>query len=202
MMIQEFEIRTGFYPTAAMYKVIEEYYYKFKGSKDDFCKAFKANDGGLAEEIRKAANLAEYEAGKERAAETVRRDAEVADLQKQIEKLKADLDRAEGWEAHEVSRMSQDRYEHLHSSGREMTDEEAQEYVAEEFGFAPDKVKILREIPTYQIDKDKTRIRKNGKVSRPPVYDATDWLYIRFNVRGNVTWQYEAVNGELYQYCD
>ena len=35
--------------------------------------------------------------------------------------------------------------------------------------------------------------------TREPLYNATDWNYIRFNV-GNL--QYEMINGELEQYCD
>ena len=35
--------------------------------------------------------------------------------------------------------------------------------------------------------------------TREPIYNATDWNYIRFNV---ANLQYEMINGELEQYCD
>ena len=38
MMIREFVDRTGFEPTATEYAAIEEKYYSFDGSKDEFCK--------------------------------------------------------------------------------------------------------------------------------------------------------------------
>ena len=41
MMIREFVDRTGFEPTATEYAAIEEKYYSFDGSKDEFCKAGK-----------------------------------------------------------------------------------------------------------------------------------------------------------------
>jgi len=34
------------------------------------------------------------------------------------------------------------------------------------------------------------------------LYNATDWNYIRFNVRGNVTMSYEMYNGELKFFAD
>lgn len=41
MMIEEFEQRTGCFPSSAEYKAIEAAYMEFDGDKDEFCKAYK-----------------------------------------------------------------------------------------------------------------------------------------------------------------
>lgn len=199
MMLQEFEDRTGCYPTVEMYEEIERRYIEFNGDKDTFCEMYKKNHDGLAEGIQRDANMKVLNERRKLEAELKGKDMEIAELKKRIERLEAQVERMEGWTAHEISEMSQERYEELRRDGQEMTDSAAREYIADEFGFAPDRVKILREIPTYQIDAKKTRIRKNGTVSRPPMYSATDWNYIRFDCAG---WQREVVNGELYEYAD
>ena len=59
MQRQEFEQRTGIYPTESFYKVIEELYMDFEGDKETFCAAYKENRESLAERIRDAANKKE-----------------------------------------------------------------------------------------------------------------------------------------------
>lgn len=204
MLIQEFAERTGFFPTAAMYEIIEKRYTEFDGNKDAFCAAYKANKDGIAESIQREASMAEIKAQQEHKAEVGSKDKEIEGLKKQIERLKEDLERAAGWKEYEVSKMSQERFDKLAlmSDTETMTDDEAAKFIEQEFGFSASRVTIFREIPTYQaseIGGGCKRIRKAGTVSRPPVYNATDWNYIRFNC---VNWQYEIVNGELYQYCD
>lgn len=54
MMIREFVDRTGFEPTATEYAAIEEKYYSFDGSKDEFCKAW-VKDGGIQRLTRQRA---------------------------------------------------------------------------------------------------------------------------------------------------
>lgn len=46
MMMSEFIERTGFEPTGAEYREIEEAYYDFDGDKDQFCKKW-VKDGGI-----------------------------------------------------------------------------------------------------------------------------------------------------------
>ena len=53
MMIEEFEKRTGFYPTQVQYEAIERAYMDFNGDKDAFCKAYKKNADGMAERIQR-----------------------------------------------------------------------------------------------------------------------------------------------------
>lgn len=184
MMIREFEERTGFFPTATMYKFIEAEYMEFAGDKDAFCAAYKANKDGIAGRIQRKAVAAECKAERQQVADLTRRDIEIDSLKKQIERLKADLDRAEGWTDHEVSQMSQKRFDELKTAGgtQEFTEAEAANFIASEFGFSISKIKVLREIPKYQaceIGSGFKKIRKNGTVDRPPVYNATDWNYIR-----------------------
>ena len=57
MMLEEFEKRTGYFPTLEEYEAIEQAYMSFDGDKDAFCKAYKKNEGGLAEKIQHKANL-------------------------------------------------------------------------------------------------------------------------------------------------
>ena len=49
MLKQEFSDRTGFYPSADMYAIIENKYLEMDVGKDRFCKMYKNNDEGLAE---------------------------------------------------------------------------------------------------------------------------------------------------------
>ena len=62
MMIEEFEKRTGFYPTLVQYEAIERAYMDFDGDKDAFCKAYKKNADGMAERIQREVNMATFKA--------------------------------------------------------------------------------------------------------------------------------------------
>lgn len=198
MMIKEFENLTGIFLTAEMYKVIEKRYMEFDGDKEAFCKAFKKNAGGLAESIQQEANRTNFYKEREHQGEITRRDIEIERLKKELERAQQKIDREQEWQPHECSNMSQDRYEKLAKTGKRMTETAAANYIEEEFGFRADRVKVFEEIPAYQINRHR-QIRRNGTVKRSPVYDATDWNYIRFNCGA---WQYEVVNGQLYQYYD
>ena len=77
MMIEEFEKRTGFYPTLVQYEAIERAYMDFDGDKDAFCKAYKKNADGMAERIQREVNMAAFKAQNAQAAEIASRDAEI-----------------------------------------------------------------------------------------------------------------------------
>lgn len=198
MMIEEFEKLTGIFPTQGMYKIIEKRYMEFDGDKTEFCKAFKKNADGLAESIQRESNEMTFKAARKHQAELAQRNIEIERLKKELERAKETIDREQEWQPYEASNMSQDRYENLAKAGKGMTVAAAANYIEEEFGFRADRVKVFEEIPAYQINRHR-QIRKNGTVKRSPVYDATDWNYIRFDCGA---WQYEVVNGQLYQYCD
>lgn len=191
MMMSEFIDRTGFEPTAKEYAKIEEAYYDFDGDKDSFCKAF-VKDGGArklckarAVEIDRLNSLlleSEWQYKKD-----------MADREKRIDELTAELDRELEWKPSTGigTNMEQSRYEKLASAGRAMTDEEAKAFIA------PEKIRILHEVSTYEVNK-RRRLRKSDTFDRAPVYEATDWNYVRFDC---ACFMYELVNGELRFYC-
>ncbi len=197
MMMSEFVERTGFQPTADEYDQIESAYYAFDGDKDAFCKAFVEQGGEMkiykarANEIaRLRSQMLEIEKEHKK---------EVADRDRRINKLTAELDRELEWKPSTGTgtNMEQSRYEKLASSGCVMTDEEAKAFIADECGFAPEKIRILHEASTYEVNKH-LRLRKSGTFDRAPVYEATDWNYVRFDC---ACFMYELVNGELRFYC-
>ena len=209
MMLQEFEQRTGFYPTQVQYEAIERAYMDFDGDKDAFCKAYKKNADGIAERVQHEANTDAFRLEQHHAAELQRREAEIKNRDAEIERLKVLLDRELEWKPCEGcgTNMAQDRYEELLASCTSqngdphvMGEAEARRLVADEFGFSPEKIEIITTVHTYEVNKHR-QLRKAAAYTRQPLYDATDWNYVRFNVRGaGSTWMYEMVNGELETY--
>ena len=197
MMISEFIERTGFEPTASEYAKIEKAYYDFNGNKDEFCKAFVKNGGekkiykARAEEIAQLkSQLVEMEK---------QHKSEMEAREKQIAELNADLDRELEWKPCDGSgtNMTQERYEHLANCGQVMSDEEAKEFIADECGFDPEKIHILHEVNTYEVNKHR-RLRVAGTFDRAPMYESTDWNYIRCDC---ACFMYKFINGQLCFYC-
>lgn len=197
MMISEFIERTGFEPTASEYAKIEKAYYDFNGNKDEFCKAFVKNGGekkiykARAEEIAQLkSQLVEMEK---------QHKTEMEAREKQINDLTAELDRELEWQPSTGTgtNMSQSDYDHLANCGKLMTDEEAKTFIADECGFDPEKIHILHEINTYEVNKHRC-LRVAGTFDRAPVYESSDWNYIRFDC---ACFMYEFINGQLCFYC-
>ena len=189
MMINEFEARTGIYPTTDLYRIIEEYYYEFDGDKDEFCEAYKNNTDGLAEEITHKANI-------DAALFSKKQKAAIDSLKIEVEKLAKQLEKEQEWTAYEIpENVRQDCYTDLRdeSSTRTLTDEEAKAYIADDYGFDPDRITILHSVPIYERNRHAV-LRKIGEHERLPLYNATDWNYIRFDC-GRMS--YELDNGEL-----
>lgn len=200
MMLEEFEQRTGFYPTLVQYAAIERAYMEFNGDKDAFCKAYKKNAGGIAERIQREVNLDTIKQEREQAAELARLGAE-------IERLKKELEREQEWKPYEdTHNISHAEYTKLAESvpsgaAHYMTDTEALDWICCEFGFDRSKVTILHEINEYEINRH-SHLRQTGKkIDRRPIYCATDYHYIRFNV-GRGEWQWEAWNGQIRPFWD
>ena len=186
MMLEEFESRTGFYPTHDLYSRIEAAYMESGLDKDTFCAAYKENRDGIAEAIARAAAF---------------RESEIKKLQDQVAQLTKQLDRELEWKPYELSQnVPQADYAKL-ANGAEnglcahyMTDEEAIRWICDEFDFDPAKITIIHEVPEYEINRHH-QLRKTGKMyDRRPVYCATDYHYIRFNTKH---WFYEVWNGQL-----
>ena len=197
MMMSEFVERTGFQPTADEYEQIEDAYYNFDGDKDAFCKAFVEQGGELKIYKARADEIARLRSQMLEVEKQLKKD--VADRDRRIEELTAELDRELEWKPSTGTgtNMEQSRYEKLASSGRVMTDEEAKAFITDECGFAPEKIRILHEASTYEVNKH-LRLRVAATFDRAPVYDATDWNYVRFDC---ASFMYELVNGELQFYC-
>lgn len=192
MMIEEFEKLTGIYPSAEAYTVIESYYLDYPGTKQDFCKAFRGNTDGLAQQIQRELNSIHWK--KERDSKATH-----AKMASEIETLKKQLEREQEWRPYEdTDNVQQADYEKLLTAGdtKVMTDDEAKDLLYNWFGFAKEKVQILRSIPTYEVNRHR-QLRKVGEQQRAPLYNATDWNYIRFNC-GRIS--YELYNDDLRPY--
>lgn len=205
MMLSEFVERTGFEPMPAEYAKIEEAYCGFNGDKDAFCKAFVAGDG-------------EKKIYQARAAEIDRLNGKILDMDKTFQQsnteyerrlaaLRAELDRELEWKPYEFTKnISQAEYAELakcvdSGSARYMTDDEALDWVCQEFGFDRSQVTILHEIDEQEINRHNLCRASGRKIDRRPVYCATDYHYIRFNA-GCGAWQWEAWNGQLRPFWD
>lgn len=201
MTIKEFTERTGFYPTYEHYKFIEKSYMDFDGDKDAFCKAFRENTDGIAEKITREVErfveeqtelgMHEHDAMEER----IERQAGI------INDLQAQLDAELEWTPCKDAgtRMTQRDYVKLKEDRftKTMTDEEAANFIAEELGFNAARVKIIRKAETYEVNKHH-RMRVAETYDREPLYESTDWNYVRFDVNGI---GYEYINGQLTLYC-
>lgn len=116
----------------------------------------------------------------------------------ELEKVKAELNKELEWKDCENmgTNMSEKDYLHLKKSGKVMTKQEAIDLIASEFGFDPEKITILSTVQTFEVNKYHcTRVKES--LVRDPIYDATDWNYIRFNCSN---WCYEMINGQLEHY--
>lgn len=200
MMLQEFTQLTGIELTAEEYREIEAAYYDFDGDKKEFCRNVIETgvDRQLCqarmERIRQLECLLDENEKKHQ--------ADKAQMMQKMEKLQQELDKELCWEPAEDTgtNMSQERYEALRDcrvGTHMMSDEEAKQLIFEEFGFSPHKVVIIKTVHTYEVNKYR-QLRKSHQYERFPLYNATDWNYVRFNC---INWQWEMVNGELIPYC-
>ncbi len=125
--------------------------------------------------------------------------AKVNALQKEVAKLEAELEAAQGWRPYESERnVKQAEYDDLASCSATsaLSDDEAVELIVSEFGFDPRRIIIQHEVETDEINL-RRMLRMTGTVKRDPLYCATDWNYIRFDCG---CWYYEMYNGQLRQF--
>lgn len=201
MTREEFERLTGFYPTTDHYAAIEAAYVDYSGDKQEFCEAYSSNLNGMAEAIQRKQDMASINNEAER-------EKHVGDLEAQIERLKAELELMQDWKPYESPHnVKQADYERLAASvphgAYYMTDEEAIDWIEQETGFDRKRITIIHEIDSEEISEKCNRIRKTGKkIDRRPIYCATDYHYIRFNVRANVTNCYEFWKDTLRPFYD
>ena len=202
MLISEFQRRTGIFPSMNLYSVIEKFYGESEEDKDAFCRAYLMNADCLAERIQTEANKLEMNRENQAAAEIWKLETELNAAKKRADKLQQALDKELDWKPaeHTGTNMCPEDYERLAESGSVIivSDEEAKEHLSVLFGFMPDEIQIIREVQTFEVNKyHQCRVKETFR--REPLYDATDWNYIRFDCAGM---QWELVNGELLPYED
>ena len=202
MLRSEFETLTRIYPSETLYSVIEEFYNESKLDKHEFCENYKLNADGLAERIQEEANELEAEKAQQAYFEVCELKADLDKMRMDRNRLKDQLDRELDWHPaeHTGTNMKQKEYQKLLEccTTEVLSDEEAVKRISELFGFMPDRIQILHEVQTFEVNKY-GRLRVKDTYQREPLYDATDWNYIRFDCAGN---QWELINGELLAYED
>ena len=192
MMLEEFEKKTGYFPTMEEYAAIEKVYMEFDGDKDTFCKAYKKNEGGIAERIQRKVNIQNTNTQHETEKALKTMEARIAELEKALE-------REQEWKLYEdTDNVQQADYERLASQSdtEHMSDEKAKELLYEWYGFATEKIKIHHSVPVYEVNRHR-RLRKVGELDRSPLYNATDWNYICFDCG---CMSYELYNDNLRPY--
>ena len=199
MLREEFVKLTGVMPTEEEYARIEKDYYRFTGDKYAFCKAFMKD--GYDRKLYHARAEKIYSLEKELEQLRAEKDKEITLLKTEITGLKEQLDEELEWEPCNDcgTNMPQEDYVILCqfcSQGECLSEEAAKEIIFREFGFAEEKVVIVNKACTYESNKY-ADIRIKDTYERQPLYNASDWNYIRFDCAG---WQYEMVNGTLYTY--
>lgn len=192
MMREEFEQRTGFYPNQALYAVIEKYYVNSTDDKDTFCKAYKKNDGWLATKIQHETDMQMINTQIAAEKSTNGYESRIAELEKALE-------REQEWRPYEdTDNVQQGDYERLagQSDTNRMSDEKAKDLLYDWYGFAKEKINIHHSVPVYEVNRH-GRMRKIGKLDRSPLYNTTDWNYIRFDCG---CMSYELYNDNLRPY--
>lgn len=200
MLISEFQTHTGIYPNWALWKAINRAYNESALDKHEFCARYKANNDGMAYLIAQLADREYEKESRNHEIELKNARGEIAHLREQLEKVKAQLDRELDWHPAEDlgTNMSESDYALLADDEVPMTDLDAIRRVHRECGFDMAKIRIVMSVQTFEVNKHH-KIRVKDTYSRQPVWSASDWNYIRFNVAGL---QWEIVNGELMPYCD
>ncbi len=195
-MFEEFEKLTGVELTYAEYAGIEKEYMESSLDKRVFCKKWLENNG--AERLYKTRTETIEKQLKE--IQKLESDIEKnkTDYEKKIQKLQEKLDKELEWRDTTGigTQMDKNDYVSLMSSGTVLDDDKAKQLIADEFGFSYRKIEIVKEVHTYEVNKYGYS-RKKETLTREPVYCATDWNYVRFNV---CNWFYEMINGELNPY--
>ena len=192
MMLEELEKRTGYFPTMEEYAAIEKACMELSDDKDAFCKAYKKNEGGIAERIQREVNIQHINA---------QREAEKAQkaMEERIAELEKALEREQEWQPYkDTDNVQQADYERLASQSdtEHMSDEKAKDLLYEWYGFAREKIKIRHSVPVYEVNRHRN-LRKVGELDRSPLYNATDWNYIRFDCG---CMSYEFYNDNLRPY--
>lgn len=198
MLISEFQMITGIYPTAKLYEAIDKAYMDSKLDKHEFCQRYMENRDDMAMRIAYEETLkesqAEIELSRSEADKRKALEVWIAKLECEVKFLAKNLEREEEWRPYEdEANVRQADYEALKKRCDVLTDEAAKDLIADEYGFSARKVEIRHEVETLRINRHQV-VRTVGTIKRLPLYFADDMNYIRFNVCGVA---YELYNGDL-----
>lgn len=196
MLIQEFTDMTGFEPTMEEYKEIELMYLNFEGDKQAFCEDFVKQNRGKEMYRLRAEYIKELES--QLADQEKEHKDQMAKLLAENARLQEELDQELDWQLAGCAgtQMDQEEYDDLLRHGEVLNCVQAVNIVCREYGFARDRVEIVKEVSTYQENKY-GGLREKERMEREPVYSSSDWNYVRFQCAGL---QYEMINGELVKY--
>lgn len=201
MMKEEFERLVKKEVSEREYSCIEQLYYAMQEDKQAFGRWCMKNWAAVEHLVKLDAEAAE----KIQALEEDKRalQEKFAEVTKELGKTKDLLEKEEEWRPYElVQNVPRADYENLldackripsSDSNNFMSDSDAADLMARLYGFEKGKIKILREVPVYEINRH-NRLRQTGVEKRDPLYFASDWNYIRFDCR-MMTWEY--FNDEL-----
>lgn len=195
MTMSEFAEKTGFTPTYEEFQKIEEEYCRFDGTKEAFCHAFVSGQGEkriCQERARRIDQLKSLLVENDRSFRQM-----TVQYEKKLELLKTLLQRQPKCRPCGTA-MEQRRYERLlrSASARVMTKAEARQFIAEQCGFSPEKIRIVTEVASLE-DTSRHPLKRVFTYTRRPVFSSADWNYVRFDC-ANV--MYEYVNGAVLFY--
>lgn len=198
MLKSEFEKLAGVVVSEYQYKIIEQKYLATDEDKAAFAKRYKDNNNSLATDCcrQEDEQIAKLKESFEKYCEI--KNEEIDLLKKQIKNLTEQLDKELEWKPFvPASEVQHEDYEHCKIAARALSIEEAIEAVCDEFGFDPEKVRILTTAPAYEKNRHGVlRVKPGETIDRAPYWCATDDHYIRFTC---ANWDYEMFNGELRQ---
>ena len=126
------------------------------------------------------------------------KDTVVAEQRAELEKA---LECEQEWRPYEdTDNVRQADYKRLadQSDTEHMSDEKAKDLLYEWYGFASEKITIHHSVPVYEVNRH-GRLRKVGEMDRSPLYNATDWNYIRFDC-GRMSYELHDGDLRLYMY--
>lgn len=201
MLKQEFEKRTGFFPSEEMYAEIEKTYMDMEEDKDDFCKMYKNNENGLATKIQKKTNATSQNKNNENTARNKALISEIEQLKDELKRIKRKLELEEEWaEYFYPDYMPQDEYIKQQKQCEYQFVENFSDmkgWLHESFGFSMEAISIITSIPMKEKNRHGLIRTVEGKeYDRRPVYFASDLNYIMFEACG---YTYECIDGNLYQ---
>jgi len=125
----------------------------------------------------------------------------IDELTEHVKRLEKMLAEATEWQPYEhMLNVSQKDYDKLLECPGTVIWEtsEAITWIADDFGFDPKKIKIVSKVSKWETN-GKCRLRKVGERIRRPLFNASDWNYVRFDC-GCMSW--ELYNGDLRPFCN